>query len=140
MVKAYFTACEQAFPAHRAQMGWLSPALCRSGAEQLCPPMSRTGGTVRTPLHRGKSLPLISAVCVRYEENRTSYAFLVSWRTQVYYIVYFTRMYQERAAHQKMQKLSEIICNPSEVPTDIFLSCLTFGICMLSILVTIVYS
>lgn len=28
----------------------------------------------------------------------------------------------------------------NEVPTYIFLSCLTFGICMLSILVTIAYS
>ena len=39
MVKAYFTACEQAFPAQRAQLRRLSLALRRSGVErmeQLC--------------------------------------------------------------------------------------------------------
>ena len=35
----------------------------------------------------------------------------------------FTRMYQERAAHQKMQKLSEILCNPRQNRHGILLSC-----------------
>ena len=49
MVKAYFIACEQAFPAQRA------------GPEGLLE--LRSIGT--------KSLPLIEAVCARYETNRT---------------------------------------------------------------------
>ena len=39
MVKAYFTACEQAFPAKRTQLMRLSLALRRGGVEhmeQLC--------------------------------------------------------------------------------------------------------
>lgn len=39
MVKAYFTACEQAFPAQRAQLRRLALALGRGGVErmeQLC--------------------------------------------------------------------------------------------------------
>ena len=39
MVKAYFTACEQAFPAQRTQLRRLSLALRRGGVErmeQLC--------------------------------------------------------------------------------------------------------
>ena len=45
MVKAYFTACEQAFPAQRAQLRRLALALGRSGVErmeQLCA-MQRAG-------------------------------------------------------------------------------------------------
>ena len=63
MVKAYFTACEQAFPAQRAQLRRLALALGRGGVErmeQLCA-MQRAG----------PELPLIEAVCARYEENRT---------------------------------------------------------------------
>lgn len=75
MVKAYFTACEQAFPAQRAQLRRLSLALRRSGVErmeQLCA-LQRAGpeGLLEIRSIGEKSLPLIAAVCARYEENRT---------------------------------------------------------------------
>ena len=75
MVKAYFTACEQAFPAQRAQLRRLSLALRRGGVErmeQLCA-MQRAGpeGLLELRSIGEKSLPLIAAVCARYEENRT---------------------------------------------------------------------
>ena len=35
MVKAYFTACEQAFPAQRAQLRRIALALCRGGVERM---------------------------------------------------------------------------------------------------------
>ena len=76
MVKAYFTACEQALP------GPADPAAAsslwhwgRSGVErmeQLCA-MQRAGpeGLLELRSIGEKSLPLIAAVCARYEENRT---------------------------------------------------------------------
>ena len=75
MVKAYFTACEQAFPAQRAQLRRLSLALRRSGVErmeQLCA-LQRAGPETLLKIRSigEKSLPLIAAVCARYEENRT---------------------------------------------------------------------
>ena len=75
MVKGYFAACEQAFPAQRAQLRRLSLALRRSGVErmeQLCA-MQRAGpeGLLELRSIGEKSLPLIAAVCARYEENRT---------------------------------------------------------------------
>ena len=75
MVKAYFTACEQAFPAQRAQLRRLSLALRRSGVErmeQLCA-LRRAGseGLLCIRSIGAKSLPLIAAVCARYEANRT---------------------------------------------------------------------
>lgn len=75
MVKAYFTACEQAFPAQRAQLRRLALALGRGGVErmeQLCA-MQRAGpeGLLELRSIGTKSLPLIEAVCARYEENRT---------------------------------------------------------------------
>ena len=75
MVKAYFTASEQAFPAQRAQLRRLSLALRRSGVErmeQLCA-MQRAGpeGLLEIRSIGEKSLPLIAAVCARYEANRT---------------------------------------------------------------------
>lgn len=74
MVKAYFTACEQAFPAQRAQLRRLSLALRRSGVErmeQLCA-LQRAGpeGLLEIRSIGEKSLPLIAAVCARYEANR----------------------------------------------------------------------
>ena len=76
MVKAYFTACEQAFPAQRAQLRRLSLALRRSGVErmeQLCA-LQRAGPETLLKIRSigEKSLPLIAAVCARYEENRTT--------------------------------------------------------------------
>ena len=76
MVKAYFAACEQAFPAQRAQLRRLSLALRRSGVErmeQLCA-LQRAGpeGLLEIRSIGEKSLPLIAAVCARYEENRTT--------------------------------------------------------------------
>ena len=59
MVKAYFTACEQAFPAQRAQLRRL--AMQRAGPE----------GLLEIRSIGAKSLPLIAAVCARYEEERT---------------------------------------------------------------------
>lgn len=75
MVKAYFTACEQAFPAKRTQLMRLSLALRRGGVEhmeQLCA-MQRAGPEKLLEIRSigAKSLPLIAAVCARYEENRT---------------------------------------------------------------------
>ena len=74
MVKAYFTACEQAFPAKRVQLRRLSLALCRGGVEhmeQLCA-MKRAGPEKLLEFRSigAKSLPLIAAVCARYTENR----------------------------------------------------------------------
>ena len=74
MVKAYFTACEQAFPAQRAQLRRLSLALRRSGVErmeQLCA-LQRAGPETLLKIRSigEKSLPRIAAVCARYEENR----------------------------------------------------------------------
>lgn len=76
MVKAYFTACEQAFPTQRAQLRRLALALCRGGVErmeQLCA-MQRAGpeGLLEIRSIGTKSLPLIAAICARYEENRTT--------------------------------------------------------------------
>ena len=75
MVKAYFTACEQAFPAQRAQLRRLALALGRGGVErmeQLCA-LRRAGpeGLLELRSIGVKSLPLIAAVCARYEETRT---------------------------------------------------------------------
>ena len=75
MVKGYFAACEQAFPAQRAQLRRLSLALRRGGVErmeQLCA-MQRAGpkGLLAIRSIGAKSLPLIEAVCARYEENQT---------------------------------------------------------------------
>ena len=75
MVKGYFAACEQAFPAQRSQLRRLALALGRGGVErmeQLCA-MQRTGpeGLLEIRSIGEKSLPLIAAVCARYEENRT---------------------------------------------------------------------
>ena len=74
MVKGYFAACEQAFPAQRAQLRRLSLALRRGGVErmeQLCA-LQRAGpeGLLELRSIGAKSLPLIEAVCARYEENR----------------------------------------------------------------------
>lgn len=76
MVKAYFTACEQAFPAQRTQLRRLALALGRGGVdtmEQLCA-LQRAGpeGLLEIRSIGTKSLPLIAAVCARYEENRTT--------------------------------------------------------------------
>ena len=75
MVKAYFAACEGEFPAQRAQLRRLALALGRSGVErmeQLCA-MQRAGpeGLLCIRSIGEKSLPLIAAVCARYEEERT---------------------------------------------------------------------
>ena len=74
MVKAYFTACEQAFPTQRAQLRRLALALGRGGVdtmEQLCA-MQRAGpeGLLAIRSIGEKSLPLIEAVCARYEESK----------------------------------------------------------------------
>lgn len=77
MVKGYFAACEQAFPAQRSQLRRLALALGRGGVErmeQLCA-MQRAGpeGLLEIRSIGEKSLPLIAAVCARYEEeNRTT--------------------------------------------------------------------
>lgn len=77
MVKGYFAACEQAFPAQRTQLRRLALALGRGGVErmeQLCA-MQRAEPETLLELRSigAKSLPLIAAVCARYEEeNRTT--------------------------------------------------------------------
>lgn len=75
MVKAYFTACEQAFPAQRTQLRRLALALGRGGVErmeQLCA-MQRAGLERLLEIRSigEKSLPLLAAICARYEANRT---------------------------------------------------------------------
>ena len=75
MVKAYFTACEQAFPTQRAQLRRLALALGRGGVdtmEQLCA-MQRAGLERLLEIRSigEKSLPLLAAICARYEANRT---------------------------------------------------------------------
>ena len=74
MVKAYFTACEQAFPAKRTQLRRLSLALRRGGVEhmeQLCA-IQRAGPEKLLEIRSigEKSLLLIAAVCARYEKIR----------------------------------------------------------------------
>ena len=70
MVKAYFTACEQAFPAQRAQLRRLALALGRGGAErmeQLCA-MQRAGpeGLLELRPIGGTRLPLRAACCAMW--------------------------------------------------------------------------
>lgn len=75
MVKAYFAACEPFFPQQRGELRRVALALCRGGVdtmEQLCA-LQRAGPERLLELRSigAKSLPLIEAVCARYEENRT---------------------------------------------------------------------
>lgn len=75
MVKAYFAACEPFFPQQRGELRRVALALCRGGVdtmEQLCA-LQRAGpeGLLEIRSIGTKSLPLIEAVCARYEENRT---------------------------------------------------------------------
>lgn len=75
MVKAYFAACEPFFPQQRGELRRVALALCRGGVdtmEQLCA-LQRAGpkGLLAIRSIGEKSLPLIAAVCARYEENRT---------------------------------------------------------------------
>ena len=74
MVKAYFAACEPFFPQQRGELRRVALALCRGGVdtmEQLCA-LQRAGPERLLELRSigEKSLPLIAAVCARYEENR----------------------------------------------------------------------
>ena len=76
MVKAYFVACEPFFPKQRGELRRIALALCRGGVdtmEQLCT-LQRAGpaGLLSIRSVGAKSLPLIAAICVRYEENRTT--------------------------------------------------------------------
>lgn len=75
MVKAYFAACEPFFSQQRGELRRVALALCRGGVdtmEQLCA-LQRAGpkGLLAIRSIGAKSLPLIEAVCARYEENRT---------------------------------------------------------------------
>ena len=71
MVKAYFTACEQAFPAQRAQLRRLALALGRGGVErmeELCRLYAQTPERLMEIRSIGtKSLPVIAEVCRRYQ-------------------------------------------------------------------------
>lgn len=74
MVKAYFAACEPFFPQQRGELRRVALALCRGGVErmeQLCA-MQRAGpeGLLEIRSIGTKSLPLIAAICARYEENQ----------------------------------------------------------------------
>ena len=74
MVKAYFAACEPFFSQQRGELRRVALALCRGGVdtmEQLCA-LQRAGpeGLLEIRSIGEKSLPLIAAVCARYEENR----------------------------------------------------------------------
>lgn len=74
MVKAYFAACEPFFPQQRGKLRRVALALCRGGVdtmEQLCA-MQRAGpeGLLELRSIGAKSLPLIEAVCARYEESK----------------------------------------------------------------------
>lgn len=76
MVKAYFAACEPFFPQQRGELRRVALALCRGGVdtmEQLCA-LQRAGpkGLLAIRSIGEKSLPLIAAICARYEENRTT--------------------------------------------------------------------
>lgn len=75
MVKAYFAACEPFFPQQRGELRRVALALCRGGVdtmEQLCA-LQRAGpaGLLSIRSIGAKSLPLIAAICARYEENQT---------------------------------------------------------------------
>lgn len=75
MVKAYFAACEPFFSQQRGELRRVALALCRGGVdtmEQLCA-LQRAGpkGLLAIRSIGEKSLPLIAAICARYEENRT---------------------------------------------------------------------
>lgn len=75
MVKAYFAACEPFFSQQRGELRRVALALGRGGVErmeQLCA-LQRAGPERLLELRSigEKSLPLIEAVCTRYEENRT---------------------------------------------------------------------
>lgn len=75
MVKAYFAACEPFFPQQRGELRRVALALCRGGVdtmEQLCA-LQRAGPERLLELRSigAKSLPLIAAICARYEENQT---------------------------------------------------------------------
>ena len=71
MVKAYFTACEQAFPAQGAQLRRIALALCRGGVErmeELCRLYAQTPERLMEIRSIGtKSLPVIAEVCRRYQ-------------------------------------------------------------------------
>ena len=71
MVKAYFTACEQAFPAKRTQLRRIALALCRGGVErmeELCRLYAQTPERLMEIRSIGtKSLPVIAEVCRRYQ-------------------------------------------------------------------------
>lgn len=74
MVKAYFAACEPFFPQQRGELRRVALALCRGGVdtmEQLCA-MQRAWpeGLLELRSIGTKSLPLIAAVCARYEESK----------------------------------------------------------------------
>lgn len=75
MVKAYFAACEQAFPAQRTHLRRIALALCRGGVErmeQLCALQRAAPEELLAIRSIGeKSLGLIAQVCARYEENKT---------------------------------------------------------------------
>lgn len=74
MVKAYFAACEPFFPQQRGELRRVALALCRGGVdtmEQLCA-LQRAGpkGLLAIRSIGEKSLPLIAAICARYEESK----------------------------------------------------------------------
>ena len=74
MVKAYYAACEPFFPQQRGELRRVALALCRGGVdtmEQLCA-LQRAGPETLLKIRSigEKSLPLIAAVCARYEANR----------------------------------------------------------------------
>ena len=71
MVKAYFTACEQAFPAQRAQLRRIALALCRGGVERMEELCRLYAQTPERPMEirsiGTKSSPVIAEVCRRYQ-------------------------------------------------------------------------
>ena len=75
MVKTYFAACEAAIPERRGELRRIALALRRARIdtmEALCA-LQRAGPEKLLAIRSigKKSLPLIAAVCARYEENRT---------------------------------------------------------------------
>lgn len=75
MVREYFTACEQQFPEHRADLRRISLALRRGGVKtmsELCQMYTRCPESLLQIRSVGeKSVGLIGELCMRYAKTTT---------------------------------------------------------------------
>lgn len=76
MVKQYFAACEQAFPAQRAELRRILPGAvpgrCGRHGDALRHAAAGPEGLLELRSIGKKSLGLIEAVCARYEASKTA--------------------------------------------------------------------